>query len=86
MLLANESAARVAKEHTLPFVYRVHDAPSSEKIDALQEGLLRMGAEVPGHDKCTAKNAGRNSGKGKQHLSGSCHPRHGTAIHGKGSL
>ena len=47
MLLANESAARVAKEHALPFVYRVHDAPSSEKIDALQEGLLRMGAEVP---------------------------------------
>lgn len=47
MLLANESAARVAKEHTLPFVYRVHDAPSSEKIEALQDGLLRMGAEVP---------------------------------------
>lgn len=47
MLLANESAARVAKEHALPFVYRVHDAPSSEKIEALQDGLLRMGAEVP---------------------------------------
>ncbi|MFR1500464.1 MAG: RNB domain-containing ribonuclease, partial [Ruminococcus sp.] len=30
-----------------PFVYRVHDAPSSEKIEALQDGLLRMGAEVP---------------------------------------
>ena len=37
----------MAKEHALPFVYRVHDAPSSEKIEALQDGLLRMGAEVP---------------------------------------
>ncbi len=47
MLLANESAARLAKEQNLPFVYRVHDAPSLEKTEALEDGLLRMGAEVP---------------------------------------
>lgn len=47
MLLANEAAARTAKKHHLPFVYRVHESPTLEKIETLQEGLLRMGAEVP---------------------------------------
>lgn len=47
MLLANEAAARTAKKHHLPFVYRVHAAPSLEKIEVLQEGLLQIGTEVP---------------------------------------
>lgn len=47
MLLANESAARLAKQMEIPFVYRVHEQPSEEKINTLKEGLERLGVEVP---------------------------------------
>ena len=47
MLLANEAAAKMAKEKNLPFVYRVHDKPSPEKIENLEKILLRLGVEVP---------------------------------------
>ena len=47
MLLANESAARTAKHRAIPFVYRVHEAPSPEKIDNLEEVLTKMNVEHP---------------------------------------
>jgi ribonuclease R len=47
MLLANETAARMAREKKLPFVYRVHDKPNAEKIEKLEHVLLRLGVEVP---------------------------------------
>lgn len=47
MLLANEAAAKMAREKNLPFVYRVHDKPSPEKIERLEQVLLRLGVEVP---------------------------------------
>lgn len=47
MLLANEAAAKLAREKGLPFVYRIHETPSPEKIDNLEHVLLRMGLEVP---------------------------------------
>lgn len=47
MLLANEAAAKMAREKNLPFVYRVHDKPSPEKIERLENILLRLGVEVP---------------------------------------
>ena len=47
MLLANEAAAKMAREKNLPFVYRVHDKPSPEKIERLEQILLRLGVEVP---------------------------------------
>lgn len=47
MLLANEAAAKMAREKNLPFVYRVHDKPSPEKIENLEKILLRLGVDVP---------------------------------------
>ena len=43
MILANESAARFAKDKNLPFVYRVHSAPSDEKAEGLKEALENLG-------------------------------------------
>lgn len=45
MLLANEAAARLAKEKHLPFVYRVHAKPPEEKAIRLAEALNRL--EIP---------------------------------------
>ncbi len=50
MLLANEAAARLAREAKLPFVYRIHEKPSSEKIENLEKVLIRLGLEVPKMD------------------------------------
>ncbi len=47
MLLANEAAAKIAREKNLPFVYRVHDKPSPERIENLEKVLLRLGVDVP---------------------------------------
>lgn len=47
MLLANEASAKMAEEKGLPFVYRVHEKPSMEKIENLEHVLLRLGVEVP---------------------------------------
>ncbi|MCD8219660.1 MAG: ribonuclease R [Ruminococcus sp.] len=47
MLLANEAAAKMAHDKHLPFVYRVHDKPSPEKIENLERILLQLGVEVP---------------------------------------
>lgn len=47
MLMANTAAARLAKESGIPFVYRVHEDPSPEKIQELVETLSRMNIAVP---------------------------------------
>ena len=47
MLLANEAAAKFAAEKGLPFVYRVHEKPSMEKIENLEQVLLRLGVDIP---------------------------------------
>lgn len=43
MLTANEAAASFALEHGIPFVYRVHEPPSPEKLADLKELLGRLG-------------------------------------------
>lgn len=43
MLIANETVARHAFDRKLPFVYRVHETPSSEKLENLNEFLGFMG-------------------------------------------
>lgn len=43
MLIANECAARFGKEHELPFVYRIHEPPSEQKLETLKEGLTALG-------------------------------------------
>ncbi len=47
MLLANEAAAKMARENHLPFVYRIHEKPNAEKIENLEKILLRLGVPVP---------------------------------------
>jgi len=43
MLLANEAAATFAAERNLPFVYRVHENPSPDKLEELYQVLARLG-------------------------------------------
>lgn len=47
MLTANETVARHALEHELPFVYRVHEAPDAEKLGALRLFLYQFGLLLP---------------------------------------
>ena len=45
MLLANGAAAMLAREKQLPFVYRVHEAPSADKLEQLKSILSAAGVE-----------------------------------------
>lgn len=47
MLMANTAAARLAKERNVPFVYRIHEDPSPEKVQELVDIVSRMGIAVP---------------------------------------
>lgn len=47
MLLANQAAAALGRKLELPFVYRVHEPPSPEKAENLQEILRLLGLPVP---------------------------------------
>ena len=47
MILANESAARLAKEKAIPFVYRVHEEPNLEKIINLSKFITILGFKMP---------------------------------------
>lgn len=42
MLTANECAARFGIDNNLPFVYRIHENPSDEKIETLKDGLVKL--------------------------------------------
>ena len=43
MLMANNAAARLAMKHELPFVYRIHENPTAEKIETLKMTLDGLG-------------------------------------------
>lgn len=43
MLLANEAAATLAKKSNIPFIYRVHEFPSDEKVWTLKELSEKLG-------------------------------------------
>lgn len=47
MLMANECAAKTAREHDVPFVYRVHENPAAEKISELIEVTDRLNIPHP---------------------------------------
>lgn len=47
MLMANTCAAKLARENEIPFVYRVHEDPSAEKIADLREACDRLGLAMP---------------------------------------
>lgn len=43
MITANQAAAKLAKERNLPFVYRVHEQPSPDRVDSLAELVGALG-------------------------------------------
>ncbi|MEA2935556.1 MAG: ribonuclease, partial [Variibacter sp.] len=47
MILANVAAAETLEAARVPFIYRVHDEPSPEKVDALREFLATLGIRLP---------------------------------------
>ena len=51
MLMANTSAARTAREHDIPFVYRVHERPAPEKTAHLKEICDKLSIPYPQFDK-----------------------------------
>ncbi len=48
MLMANNSAASLAMKEKIPFVYRVHEAPTAEKLTQLNETLTALGINPEG--------------------------------------
>lgn len=46
MILANETAAEYAQFTEIPFLYRVHDAPSGEKLEIFKDFLKNLGINV----------------------------------------
>lgn len=46
MILANVAAAETLERARVPFIYRVHDEPSLEKIEALREFLATLGIKL----------------------------------------
>lgn len=55
MLMANTAAAKTAKEREIPFVYRVHENPSPEKVGELIETVTRMNIKIPHFTNIKAK-------------------------------
>jgi ribonuclease R len=47
MILANVAAAETLERARVPFIYRVHDEPSLEKVDALREFLGTLDIKFP---------------------------------------
>lgn len=46
MIVANETVARHISNMDLPFIYRIHDLPNSEKIDDFNNFLHQMGYSI----------------------------------------
>lgn len=47
MLLANQCAANLARTSSIPFVYRIHEDPSLEKLADMRDFLTRMNIDYP---------------------------------------
>ncbi len=47
MIMANVAAAETCEQHRIPLLYRVHDAPTLEKVTALREFLHTLGISLP---------------------------------------
>ena len=60
MLMANNSAAALAMKEKIPFVYRVHEPPTVEKLTLLNETLTALGIDPQGiGEKSTAGDLAR---------------------------
>src|SRR6202161_1526363 len=47
MILANVAAAETCERANVPLIYRVHDEPSPEKLNALREFLATLDISLP---------------------------------------
>ncbi|HKK55292.1 ribonuclease R [Marinobacter sp.] len=54
MLCANVAAARFLKKHKVPSLYRVHEGPSEERLNAVRLFLGELGLQLGGGDKPTS--------------------------------
>ena len=54
MLAANNCAAKVGMNNHIPFVYRIHEPPSAEKLMMLKDTLTAMGIEPKGINESSA--------------------------------
>lgn len=54
MLAANNCAAKVGMSNHIPFVYRIHEPPSAEKLLMLKDTLTAMGIEPKGINESSA--------------------------------
>lgn len=60
MLAANNCAAKVGMSNHIPFVYRIHEAPTPEKLLMLQDTLTAMGINPKGiNENSSAKDLAR---------------------------
>ena len=56
MVAANVAAARYLERHKMPTLYRIHAAPSGDKVTDLQEFLNELGLGLRGGPKPSARN------------------------------
>lgn len=50
MLIANETVASLFAYMDFPFIYRIHEKPSEEKLDVFKRALNAMGYNIKGND------------------------------------
>jgi ribonuclease R len=55
MLAANVAAAEWLSQHDMPFLYRVHEGPNTEKLTQLRSFLGELGLRLHGKDEPQAK-------------------------------
>ena len=58
MLAANVCASAFLEKHKQPCLYRVHEGPTPEKLEALRSFLREFGLGLPGGENPTAKDYG----------------------------
>ncbi len=49
MVIANVAAARFLQRHKMPALYRDHEVPDEEKVEALRQFLAQVGLKLPGN-------------------------------------
>ena len=68
MLVANETVAEHFYWLQLPFVYRIHETPSAEKMEELKKFIATFGYTIRGDlEECSSKRNPRNSRKNKRY-------------------
>ncbi len=59
MIIANVATARFLLEHEIPSLYRIHEGPKLEKLEALREFLGEFGLQLGGGDQPRGKDFAR---------------------------